>query len=66
MQTPRSYRCSYHPLDRNGWPHASETGLLPSVRLQAADAEAAQRLAFATVGCPIVDVERIEPGEATA
>jgi len=52
----RSYRCYYHPR-----PDApAETGVLPFVQLQAAGAEAAQRLAFATTGRPIDSVERID------
>ncbi|MGV8823991.1 hypothetical protein [Methylibium petroleiphilum] len=53
----RSYVCHYHPN-----PMApAETGVLPSIRLKAADADAAARLAFATLGMPIDRVERIEP-----
>ena len=66
MKTIRSYRCTYSPLDRSGWPQMSETGLLPSVRVQAPDAETALRLAFATVGCPIVDAERLDAAAEAA
>lgn len=64
--TPRSYRCTYTPLDRDGYPVASETGVLPAVQVRAASAEDAQRLAHATVGCPIVQVDRLELSEVAA
>jgi hypothetical protein len=54
----RSYRCYHHPLDRDRFPAPSETGVLPFVQLRAANAEQAQRAAYAVTGCPIVDVER--------
>lgn len=60
MPTPRRYRCAYAPLDRDRVPVVNDTGVLPSVQVQARNAEDAQRLAHATVGCPIVQVERIE------
>lgn len=56
----RSYRCTYTPLDRDGWPVASESGVLPSVRVQAASAEQARIAAHAVVRCPICDVERLD------
>lgn len=59
----RSYRCHYTPKDRNGFPVPSDTGVLPFVQVQAANAEAAQRAAFARTNCPIASVERIEPRE---
>lgn len=61
MQAPRSYRCHYTPKDRDGWPVPSDTGVLPFVQVQATDAEAAQRAAYALTGCSINSVERIEP-----
>lgn len=52
-----SYCCYYHPR-----PDApAESGVLPSIRLQATDADAAARLAYATLNLPIDRVERIEP-----
>lgn len=59
--TPRSYRCTYTPLDRDGFPVPSDTGVLPFVQVQATTAEEAQRAAFALKGCPITDVQRLEP-----
>jgi hypothetical protein len=56
----RSYRCHYAPLDRDGFPVASESGLLPFVQVKATSAELAQRAAHATTGCPICFVERLE------
>lgn len=55
--TTRSYCCYYHP--RADAP--AESGVLPSIRLQAADADAAARLAYATLNLPIDRVERIDP-----
>ncbi len=60
----RRYRCTYAPLDRDRVPVACDTGVLPTLHLQARNAEDAQRLAFATVGCPIVLVERLDGGAA--
>lgn len=57
---PRSYRCTYTPLDRDGFPVLSEPGLLPHIQVQARSAEDAQRKAWATLGSPIVMVERLE------
>lgn len=57
---PRRYRCTYAPLDRDRLPLPVDTGVLPALSLQARNAEDAQRLAFATIGCPIVLVERLE------
>lgn len=56
----RSYRCSYHPKDANGYPAPADTGVLPFVQLRAANAEDAQRKAFHLTGSPIAGVERIE------
>lgn len=62
LPTPatRSYRCAYTPLDRYRVPLVNDTGVLPTLQVQARNAEDAQRLAFATIGCPIVMVERLE------
>lgn len=59
----RSYRCSYHPKDLNGHPTAADSGVLPSIRLKAANAEQAARLAFITTGCVVSNVERVEAEE---
>lgn len=56
----RPYRAFYTPLDRDGWPVPSETGVLPYVDLKATDAEHAQRKAHERTKCPIDRVERIE------
>jgi hypothetical protein len=56
----RSYRCSYHPKDLNGHPVAADSGVLPSIRLKAANAEQAALLASVTTGCVVSNVERIE------
>lgn len=64
MSTARSYRCTFTPVDRFGAPMVTESGVLPWLQLQAADAEQAARLAHASVGAPIVQVERIEPTQA--
>jgi len=56
----RRYRAFYAPKDSNGYPVATDTGVLPFVQVQAADAEAAQRAAFALTGCSIADVQRID------
>lgn len=62
MQTSqRSYRCHYTPTDRNGFPVPAESGILPFIQLRAVGAEQAQRAAYAVTGCPIDNVERIEP-----
>lgn len=57
----RPYRAYYSPLDQYRTPIVSESGVLPFVQLQAANAESAQRAAHAVTGCPIERVERIEP-----
>jgi hypothetical protein len=57
----RSYRCTYTPLDRDGFPVACDTGVLPFVQVKAATAEDAQRAAHALVGSPITEVQRLEP-----
>lgn len=65
MQTSeRSYRCHYTPLDRDGFPVPSESGVLPFIQLQADDAEQAQRLARSLTGCPICEVQRLEGAAA--
>jgi hypothetical protein len=63
---PRSYRCSYYPKDSNGWLVPCDSGVLPTVQVQAVNAEAARQLAYATTGCPVGDVLRIEPIEIPA
>ena len=60
IQPARSYRCSYHPQDRQGYLAAAETGVLPFVQVKASTAEDAQRKAHAVTGCAISHVERIE------
>lgn len=66
MQTSeRSYRCHYTPLDRDGFPVPSESGVLPFIQLKAEDAEQAQRLARSLTGCPIAEVQRLDPVEFT-
>lgn len=62
----RSYRCSYHPKDLSGNPVAADSGVLPSIRVQAANAEQAALLAHATTGCVIALAERIEPVDEPA
>jgi hypothetical protein len=65
--TPRSYRCTYFPKDANGWPLPADSGVLPHVQVQAANAEQAHLLAHGATGCPIAEVVRIEhphPGVA--
>ena len=60
-KTLRSYRCTFTPVDRFGAPISTESGVLPWLQLQASNAEQAARLAHASVGAPIVQVERIDP-----
>lgn len=60
----RSYRCSYHPKDTNGYPVATESGIQPFVQVKASSAEHAARAAHAVTGCPISNVERVEGGAA--
>lgn len=63
MQTStqtRSYRCSYHPKDRGGFPVQADSGVLPFIQLKAANAEDAQRKAHAVTGCAVASVERLE------
>lgn len=67
MQTSsdiRSYRCYYHPKDSQGVPQPCESGALPSIRLQAPNANAAELLAAASVHGVVAAVERIEEGVA--
>jgi hypothetical protein len=56
----RSYRCHYHPKDRNGYPAACDTGVLPFVQVKARDAEHAQRVAHQLTDCSINNVERLD------
>jgi hypothetical protein len=60
QHNPRSYRCHYHPKDRNGYPAACDTGVLPFVQVKARDAEHAQRVAHQLTGCSISNVERLD------
>lgn len=65
MQTPtRSYRCSYNPIDRDGFPVPTDTGVLPYVHVKADNAEQAQRAAHALTGCPISEVQRLDPTDS--
>lgn len=59
----RSYRCTYHP---KGGAQLSDTGVLPVIQLNAANAEDAQRRAAAVTGCSIESVERLEQDEVSA
>jgi hypothetical protein len=56
----KSYRCHYHPQDRDGWPLPNESGVLPFLQLKATSAEDAQRKAHHTTGCAVAEVLRIE------
>lgn len=60
IRPARSYRCSYHPKDPQGFPTPADTGVLPFVQVKASTAEDAQRKAHAVTGCAISHVERIE------
>jgi hypothetical protein len=60
QRSPRSYRCHYHPKDRNGFPAACDTGVLPFVQVKARDAEHAQRVAKDLTGCSISNVEHLD------
>lgn len=60
-----SYRCHYHPIDRDGLPVPCDSGVLPFVQLQATSAEQAQRAAHALIRSPIATVERLEADETT-
>jgi hypothetical protein len=60
QDSPRSYRCHYHPKDRSGFPAACDTGVLPFVQVKARDAEHAQRVAHGLTGCSISNVERLD------
>lgn len=59
-QSARSYRATYHPQDMHDHPVASESGVLPSIRLPAPNTESASPLANAATGCVIAQVERLE------
>jgi hypothetical protein len=61
----RSYRCHYTPVDLARFPVPSESGVLPFIQIKAADAEQAQRAAHALTGCPIAEVQRLDPVEFT-
>ena len=56
-----TYRCHYHPTDRDGLPVPCDSGVLPYVQVQAASAEQAQRLAHKLKQAPIAQVERFGP-----
>ena len=60
MSSTRSYRCHYHPKDRDGYPTPCDSGVLPFVQIRARDAENAQRIAHQITGCSISSVERLE------
>ena len=60
----RSYRAYYTPLDRDGYPAPSDSGVMPFLQVRAANAEAAQRAAHALTSCPIANVERLEEASA--
>lgn len=62
----RSYRCTYHPKDQEGRPVASDSGALPSIRVKANSANQAELLAWATTGCNVASVERLEECEVGA
>ena len=59
----RSYRCSFFPKDARGVTHISDTGALPSIRLQARNGTEAELLANATVNGVVAHVERIDDEE---
>jgi hypothetical protein len=60
-RSSHSYRCHYHPQDRDGWPLPNESGVLPFLQLKASSAEDAQRKAHHATGCAIAEVQRLEP-----
>lgn len=66
MSAQRSYRCTYWPKDQHGRPVASETGVLPHLRIKASDAEGAALAAHWATGCVIAEVTRIEPVKVAA
>lgn len=67
QDTPvRSYRCHYHPKDRQGVPQPCETGALPHIQVQARNANEAELLAGAAVNGLVASVERIEADEVAA
>jgi hypothetical protein len=66
ITSARSYRCSYHPKDLNGYPIAADSGVLPTIQLKASNAEHAQRAAFALTGCVVANVERLDASEQEA
>jgi hypothetical protein len=63
LDDTRSYRCSYHPKEKFDQVALSETGALPSIQLKAKNATQAEMLAWATTGCPIASVERLDEQE---
>lgn len=58
----RSYRCSYFPKDARGVIHPSDSGALPSIRLQARNGGEAELLGNAMVNGVVATVERIDEG----
>lgn len=60
----RSYRCTYFPKDNQGVPQPCESGALPSIRVQAPNANAAELLAAASVHGVVAHVERIDDDAA--
>ena len=58
------YRAYDHPPPAAANPSPSDTGVLPYVQFQAANAEHAHRVAHALTGCPIDEVQRLEGGAA--
>ena len=56
----RSYRCFFSPKGLNGYPVATDSGILPFVQVRATDAEAARRAAHHVTGCPVSNVERLD------
>eukprot|EP01041_Mallomonas_annulata_P017243 gene17243-35624_t len=59
-QGTRSYRCTYFPKDKQGIPQPCDSGALPSIQVQACNANQAELLAGATVNGLVASVERIE------
>lgn len=64
IHTTSRYRAYYHPPRAAAIPALSDTGVLPFVQFQAANAEHAHRVAHALTGCPISEVERLEGAAA--
>ncbi len=60
----RSYRCSFFPKDAHGVTQPSDSGALPSIRLQARNGTEAELLANAAVNGVVAHVERIDDDQA--